>query len=94
MIHQEQEIYNVFRVLAEKYKLNERETFSFFVFVLWQLLRDLLVLLKWRNPTVENGLETEEFSSDDLTFCCRNCRHVFFPKNITFEDICLALAGI
>ena len=49
---------------------------------------------KWRNPTMENGLETEEFSSDDLTFCCRNCRHVFSPTNKTSEDICLALSGI
>ena len=43
---------------------------------------------------MENGLETEESSSDDLTFCYRNCRHVFLPTNKTFEDICLGLAGI
>ena len=43
---------------------------------------------------MENGLETEEFLSDDLTFYCRSCSHVFFPTNKTFEDICLALAEI
>ena len=79
----------MFRVFVEKYKSSERK--SFFVFVLWLYLRDLLALLKQRNPTMENGLKTEKVLSYDLTFCCKNFRHVFLPTNKTFEDICLAL---
>ena len=43
---------------------------------------------------MENGLKTEKVLSDDLTFCCKNFRHVFLPTNKTFEDICLAVGEL
>ena len=49
------------------------------------------MLLKYKNQAMENGLKTEKVLSDDLTFCCKNFRHVFLPTNKTFEDICLAV---